>query len=117
MKKWRIDDSRDLYNVKGWGVSYFDINDKGHATVSPIKNGGPSIDLYELVQELSLRDVSTPVLLRFPDILDSRIEKIHECFTKATTEYGYKGGHYSIFPIKVNQQRAVLEEESSTLPH
>jgi arginine decarboxylase len=110
MKKWRIDDSRDLYNVKGWGVSYFDINDKGHATVSPIKNGGPSIDLYELVQELSLRDVSTPVLLRFPDILDSRIEKIHECFTKATTEYGYKGGHYSIFPIKVNQQRAVLEE-------
>ncbi len=110
MKKWRIDDSRDLYNVKGWGVNYFDINDKGHATVSPMKDGGPSIDLYDLVQELSIRDVSTPVLLRFPDILDSRIEKINECFTKATEEYGYKGGHYSIFPIKVNQQRAVLEE-------
>ena len=110
MKKWRIDDSRDLYNVKGWGVNYFDINEKGHATVSPMKDGGPEIDLYELVQELTIRDVSTPVLIRFPDILDSRIEKINECFTKSTKEYGYKGSHYNVFPIKVNQQRAVLEE-------
>ena len=77
MKKWRIDDSRDLYNVKGWGVNFFDINEKGHATVHPLKEGGPDIDLYDLVQELSLRDVSTPMLLRFPDILDSRIEKIN----------------------------------------
>ncbi len=110
MKKWRIDDSRDLYNVKGWGVNYFDINEKGHATVHPLKEGGPDIDLYELVQELSLRDVSTPMLLRFPDILDSRIEKINECFNKSRTEYGFNGSYYSIFPIKVNQQRAVLEE-------
>ena len=50
MKKWRIDDSRDLYNVKGWGVNFFDINEKGHATVHPLKEGGPDIDLYELVQ-------------------------------------------------------------------
>ena len=110
MKKWRIDDSRDLYNVKGWGVNYFDINEKGHATVHPLKDGGPDIDLYELVQELSLRDVSTPMLLRFPDILDSRIEKINECFNKSRKEYGFNGSYYSIFPIKVNQQRAVLEE-------
>ena len=110
MKKWRIDDSRDLYNVKGWGVNYFDINEKGHATVHPLKDGGPDIDLYDLVQELSLRDVSTPLLLRFPDILDSRIEKINECFNKSRKEYGFNGSYYSIFPIKVNQQRAVLEE-------
>ncbi len=110
MKKWRIDDSRDLYNVKGWGVNFFDINEKGHATVHPLKEGGPDIDLYDLVQELSLRDVSTPMLLRFPDILDSRIEKINECFNKSRKEYGFKGSYYSIFPIKVNQQRAVLEE-------
>ena len=110
MKKWRIDDSRDLYNVKGWGVNFFDINEKGHATVHPLKEGGPDIDLYELVQELSLRDVSTPMLLRFPDILDSRIEKINECFNKSRQEYGFNGSYYSIFPIKVNQQRAVLEE-------
>lgn len=110
MKKWRIDDSRDLYNVKGWGVNFFDINEKGHATVHPLKEGGPEIDLYDLVQELSLRDVSTPMLLRFPDILDSRLEKINECFAKAREEYGYKGSYYNVFPIKVNQQRAVLEE-------
>ena len=91
-------------------MNYFDINEKGHATVHPLKEGGPDIDLYELVQELSLRDVSTPMLLRFPDILDSRIEKINECFNKSRTEYGFNGSYYSIFPIKVNQQRAVLEE-------
>ncbi|MCQ2121180.1 MAG: biosynthetic arginine decarboxylase [Fibrobacter sp.] len=110
MKKWRIDDSRDLYNIKGWGVNYFDINEKGHATVSPVKENGPIIDLYDLVQELSIRDVSTPVLLRFPDILDNRLEKINECFANAKKEYGFKGSYYNIFPIKVNQQRAVLEE-------
>lgn len=110
MKKWRIDDSRDLYNVKGWGVNYFDINDKGHATVCPLKDKGPAIDLYDLVQELSIRDVSTPMLLRFPDILDSRIEKINECFNNARVEYGFEGTYYGMFPIKVNQQRAVLEE-------
>lgn len=110
MTNWRIDDSRDLYNIRGWGVNFFDINEKGHATVRPLKEGGPEIDLYEIIQELSLRDVPTPVLLRFPDILDSRIEKINECFAKAREEYGFKGSYYSVFPIKVNQQRAVLEE-------
>lgn len=110
MKKWRIDDSRDLYNVRGWGVNYFDINDKGHATVSPMKENGCEIDLYDLVQELSIRDVSTPMLLRFPDILDSRIEKLNECFNNARKEYGFEGTYYGMFPIKVNQQRAVLEE-------
>lgn len=110
MKKWRIDDSRDLYNVRGWGVNYFDINDKGHATVSPMKDNGCEIDLYDLVQELSIRDVSTPMLLRFPDILDSRIEKLNECFNNARKEYGFEGTYYGMFPIKVNQQRAVLEE-------
>lgn len=110
MRKWRIDDSRDLYNIRGWGINYFDINEKGHATVSPLKAKGPVIDLYDLVQELSIRDVSTPMLLRFPDILDSRIEKINECFAKSINEYNFNGCYYSVFPIKVNQQRAVLEE-------
>lgn len=110
MRKWRIDDSRELYNIKGWGINYFDINDKGHATVNPGKALGPEIDLYELVQELNLRDVATPVLLRFPDILDHRIEKINSCFEKAIKEYKYSGNYYNVFPIKVNQQRAVLEE-------
>ncbi|MDY6284523.1 MAG: arginine decarboxylase, partial [Fibrobacter sp.] len=110
MKNWRIDDSRDLYNVRGWGINYFDINEEGHATVSPLRDKGPAIDLYKLVQELDLRDMPTPLLVRFPDILDMRIEKINECFNKSIQEYGYKGSFYDVFPIKVNQQRAVLEE-------
>ncbi|MCK9181428.1 MAG: biosynthetic arginine decarboxylase [Fibrobacteraceae bacterium] len=110
MKNWRIDDSRDLYNINGWGINYFDINEEGHATVRPLRDKGPVIDIYNLVQDLAIRDVSTPVLLRFPDILDTRIEKINECFNKSIQEYGYKGSYYNVFPIKVNQQRAVLEE-------
>ena len=110
MKNWRIDDSRDLYNVRGWGINYFDINEEGHATVRPLRDKGPEIDLHKLVQELDLRDMPTPILVRFPDILDMRIEKINECFNKAIQEYGYEGSFYDVFPIKVNQQRAVLEE-------
>jgi arginine decarboxylase len=110
MRKWRIDDSRELYNINGWGINYFGINEKGHATVSPLKEKGPTIDLAEVMQELSLRDVATPLLLRFPDILDNRIEKINGCFDAAIKEYGFKGKYYNVFPIKVNQQSAVLEE-------
>ena len=110
MKTWRIDDSRDLYNIRGWGINYFDINEEGHATVCPLCTKGPSIDLFKLVQELDLLDMPAPILLRFPDILDMRIEKINECFNKSIQEYGFKGSFYDVFPIKVNQQRAVLEE-------
>ncbi len=110
ISNWRIDDSRDLYNIRGWGINYFDINEKGHATVHPLKQDGPEIDLFDLVQELSLRDVPAPILLRFPDILDNRIEKINECFSRSIQEYGFQGTYYNVFPIKVNQQRAVLEE-------
>jgi len=110
MRKWTVDDSRELYNVKGWGVSFFDISERGHATVRPLKDDGPVIDLVEVMRDLSLKDIVTPVLLRFPDILDSRIEKINSCFEKAIDEYKFGGNFYNVFPIKVNQQRAVLEE-------
>ena len=75
MRKWRIEDSEELYNITGWGTSYFGINDKGHVVVTPRKNG-VSVDLKELVDELQLRDVASPMLIRFPDILDNRIEKM-----------------------------------------
>ncbi|HEX2396193.1 MAG TPA: arginine decarboxylase, partial [Bacteroidales bacterium] len=78
MRKWRIEDSAELYNIPGWGVNYFSINDRGNMQVSPAKNG-VQIDLRELVDELSLRDVSAPMLIRFPDILDNRIEKMAKC--------------------------------------
>ena len=109
MRKWRKEDSEELYNVKGWGVNYFGINDQGHAYVTPQK-GGTQIDLQELVDELSERDISAPVLLRFPDILDSRIEKTAACFEKASKEYNFKADHFIIYPIKVNQMRPVVEE-------
>ena len=109
MKKWRIEDSEELYNIKGWGVNYFGINDKGHVYVSPKKNG-VQVDLQEVVDELSSRHVTAPMLLRFPDILDNRIEKTDECFRKAAKEYDYQAEHFIIFPIKVNQMRPVVEE-------
>ena len=109
MKKWRIEDSEELYNIKGWGVNYFGINEKGHVYVTPKKNS-VQVDLKEVVDQLATRHVTAPVLLRFPDILDNRIEKTDECFRKATKEYEYKGEHFIIFPVKVNQMRPVVEE-------
>ncbi len=109
MRKWSIDDSAELYNINGWGLNYFSINEKGHVTVTP-RAGGPAIDLKELMEELQVRDVSAPVLLRFPDILDNRIEKISNCFEMAAKEYGYTGKNFLIYPIKVNQMRPVVEE-------
>jgi arginine decarboxylase len=110
MRKWRIEDSLELYSVQGWGVGYVGINAKGTVVVAPRKSKGPQVDIKELVDELALRDVSVPVLLRFPDILDDRIEKISGCFAKAAAEYNYSGNYFSVYPIKVNQQRPVVEE-------
>ena len=82
MKKWRIEDSEELYNIKGWGVNYFGINEKGHVYVTPKKNC-IQVDLKEVVDQLATRHVTAPVLLPFPDILDNRIEKTDECFRNA----------------------------------
>lgn len=109
MRKWRIEDSAELYNIPGWGLKYFSINDKGHVQVTP-KEGGPAIDLKEVIDTLQLRDVQAPVLLRFPDILDDRIRKISECFHRAAQEYEYKSKNYIVYPIKVNQMQPVVSE-------
>ena len=109
MRKWRIEDSAELYNINGWGLKYFSINDKGHVAVTP-REGSTSVDLKELMDELQVRDVTSPVLLRFPDILDNRIEKISKCFQQAADEYGYTAKNFIIYPIKVNQLRQVVEE-------
>ena len=109
MKKWTIDDSKELYNINGWGTSYFGVNDKGDVYVTPCKDN-TEIDLRDVMDELALRDVTPPVLLRFPDILDNRIEKTSSCFKKAADEYGYKAENFIIYPIKVNQMQPVVEE-------
>ena len=112
MKKWTIEDSEELYNIKGWGTSYFGINEKGHVYVSPVKSD-VKIDLREVMDDLALRDVTPPVLLRFPDILDNRIEKMASCYEKAKKEYDFKGQSYVIYPIKVNQMQPVVDEITS----
>lgn len=109
MRKWRVEDSAELYNINGWGLKYFSINDKGHVQVTP-REDYASVDLKELMDELQVRDITAPVLLRFPDILDNRIEKISRCFGQAAGEYGYTAQNFIIYPIKVNQMRQVVEE-------
>lgn len=109
MRKWRVEDSADLYNINGWGVNYFSINEKGNIAVTP-QMGSASVDLKELLDELTLSDVSTPLLVRFPDILDDRIISTSNCFKSAAEEYEYKAQNFIIYPIKVNQMRPVVEE-------
>lgn len=110
MRKWTIDDSVELYNIQGWGINYFSINEKGNVTVTPKEDENSSIDLKEVIDELQVRDVNTPVLLRFPDILDDRIHKMHACFAKASNEYNFKAESFVVYPIKVNQTQPVVEE-------
>lgn len=109
MKKWTIEDAKELYNINGWGVSYFGVNTKGHVYVTPGKDS-TQIDLRDVMDTLAQRDVTPPVLLRFPDILDNRIEKIASCYDRAREEYGFKGENFIIYPIKVNQMQPVVDE-------
>jgi len=108
---WTIDDSRALYNVEGWGIDFFDIDDRGHMVVRPDKSRPErALDLYELTTDLAEQGVGLPVLLRFSDILRSRIETLSSRFRRAIDEFGYENGYTLVYPIKVNQQRHVVEE-------
>ena len=110
MRKWRVEDSAELYNIEGWGIGYFGVNKAGNVKVMPHRNPKVAVDIKDILDELSLKDVSCPVLLRFPDILDNRIETISSCFRNASEEYNFTGNYYTVYPIKVNQQRPVVEE-------
>lgn len=108
---WTIDDARALYNIEGWGTGYFDINAKGNVVVRPDRDHPDrEIDLFELAQDLEAQGVAMPVLLRFSDLLRSRVRQLSEEFEAAIREYGYTGKYTTVFPIKVNQQRHVVEE-------
>jgi len=109
MRKWNVEDSKELYNIEGWGINYFSINKKGNVTVCPNKDD-VKVDLKEIIDELQLRDVTTPVLLRFPNILNDRILSMTNCFQKAKEQYNYQGDNFVVYPIKVNQIRPVVEE-------
>jgi arginine decarboxylase len=108
---WTIDAARALYNVEGWGAGYFDIDDRGHVVVRPDKaDPTRALDLFEIANDLEAQGVGLPVLLRFSDILKSRIESLSSRFEAAIQEFGYTGTYTTVYPIKVNQQRHVVEE-------
>jgi arginine decarboxylase len=109
-KPWDIEDSLDLYNVNAWGKGYFSINAAGHVVVRPDTQGSNVIDLFEVVEGLKQRDLTTPVVVRFSDILAHRLRHIHGAFAQAIAENNYKNRYAAVFPIKVNQQRLVVEE-------
>lgn len=110
MTKWTIDEAREHYNINGWGAGYFDINPKGNIVVRPDKKSAHHIDLKELVDDIESKGYSLPVLIRFSDILKARIANLANSFQNAIEEYGFEGQYHGVYPIKVNQQRQVVEE-------
>jgi len=107
---WSIDDSRELYHVDAWGKGYFSINALGHVVVRPDPQAGEQIDLYEVVEGLKARDLTTPVVVRLSDILAHRLKHLHAAFAQAIEENNYKNRYAAVYPIKVNQQRLVVDE-------
>ncbi|MGC8764155.1 MAG: biosynthetic arginine decarboxylase [Acidobacteriota bacterium] len=110
LPKWSIEESRELYNIPEWGKGFFEINDKGNIVVLPEKNQKRSLDIKTLVDALTDRGISPPLLIRFTDILRKRIEELQGAFEKAIAEYGYKGRYFGVYPVKVNQNRQVVED-------
>ncbi len=110
LRGWTVKDSLELYNVTGWGRDFFTINDAGNIAVTPAGPASPPIDLKELVDDLRSRGLNLPVLIRFSDILRTRVEQLFGAFQQAITENDYKGTFRGVYPIKVNQQRHVVEE-------
>ena len=107
---WGIEDSSELYQVNAWGKGYFSINAAGHVVVRPDTQPGKEIDLFEVVEGLKARDLTTPVVVRFSDILAHRLGHLHAAFAQAIAENDYHNRYAAVFPIKVNQQRLVVEE-------
>src|SRR5262245_2431718 len=110
MDKWPLQDALETYGCRDWGKGYFSINKLGHVTVHPHKRTEQAIDLKELVDSLQARGIQLPILLRFTDILRHRLGEIQEAFQNAIKEFEYTGRYCCVYPIKVNQQRQVVEE-------
>jgi arginine decarboxylase len=110
LRAWTVKDSLELYNVHGWGRDFFSINDAGRVVVSPAGVGSSPIDLKELVDDLRSRGLNLPLLIRFSDILKARVQQLCGSFQQAIAENDYKGTYRGVYPIKVNQQRHVVEE-------
>ena len=110
IKHFTIQDAATLYGVKEWGNGYFGINSKGHLEVYPTQDENLCVDVYEIIQHLRKKGIRTPLNLRFPQILQDRVETLNEAFRKAIREYEYSGSYQGVFPVKTNQTREVVEE-------
>ncbi len=108
--EWSIDDSRSLYLIDRWGAGYFDVNEAGNLTVSPLQDRGSKISLTSIVEEAAELGLRTPLLVRFQDILHHRVKTLNEAFVKAVSETQFRGTYRGVFPIKVNQLREVVHE-------
>ncbi|HYE64786.1 MAG TPA: biosynthetic arginine decarboxylase [Pyrinomonadaceae bacterium] len=105
-----IEQTLETYGIENWGAGYFDINRKGNLIVRPLENDNRAADLKEIVDDLQRRGISTPVLLRFPQLVTSQVRKLQRAFRNSIREYEYQGAHMCVYPMKVNQHRAVVEE-------
>src|SRR5271167_3802594 len=108
--RWSTAEAAELYDVASWGKGYFSVGKEGHLWVHPDKEPARGLDLKELVDNLQLRGISLPLLIRFGEILQHRLGEMHQAFQTSITEQGYKGSYCCVYPIKVNQQRQVVEE-------
>jgi len=107
--RWTAADSMDLYNINGWGNNYFSVNGRGHISVHPAGSGAPAIDLKDLVDEVRQRGIGLPLLIRFSEIIKARVVELNEAFGRAISEYGYTNVYRGVYPIKVNQDRYLVE--------
>jgi arginine decarboxylase len=107
---WTTVDASEMYEIGRWGQGYFSIGENGHVRIHPTKDPSRAIDLKQLVDHLQLRGISLPTLIRFRDILQHRLQDIHEAFQAAIAQHEYSGKYVCVYPIKVNQQRQVVEE-------
>ena len=107
---WSIEKSLQLYNIAGWSAGYFNINAKGHIVAHPLGQPGPMIDLMDVVDDIRERKLGFPCVVRFQDVLRSRVKQLNEVFRAAIAQHNYKGGYLGVYPTKVNQMREVVEE-------
>ncbi|HNX50827.1 MAG TPA: biosynthetic arginine decarboxylase [Thermoanaerobaculaceae bacterium] len=110
LAKWSLEEARELYNIRDWGRGFFDINEAGNIVVLPDRDKQRFLDIKEFMDDLEIRELQAPVLIRFTDLLQKRIEEIHNAFAAAIETYEYKGSHYGVYPIKVNQNKQVVED-------
>src|SRR4029453_7125035 len=105
-----IEQTLETYGIENWGAGYFDVNRKGNLIVRPTEGDSPSADLKEIIDDLSRRGIGAPGALRFPQLVAAQVRKLQRAFSRSIREYDYQGAHMCVYPMKVNQQRSVVEE-------